>query len=117
MSEDQDYDFVTRRLEGDTVHFTPVQLKELVSDEINPRANLETELQKLTKYSSSSDLVVVIRVNRNVTIDRSKLRVPQLKIAQLWILGNRSPDQTKWCLIGDILNRPEITEFDYPVAH
>lgn len=114
MHEDQDYDFVARRIESGTIIYTPVQLKVLVPSRINPNSTLEGEIQKLEKYSCSGDLVVVIRVSRDGPVDYGAIKIPKLPIAQLWVLGTLSPDQSRWCIVGDLLDHPEVVEFEYP---
>ena len=52
--ECSDYDFVSVRQHGDTLYYTPIQMKELVPEETNPNTSIEKEIEKLKKYSKSA---------------------------------------------------------------
>lgn len=112
--EQSDYDFVACWKDQDGLVFTPVQLKEVAPDSINTKSNLQGEINKLAKYSSSKDLVVAIFLNKRCKTDFSDLTIPKLNIAELWIFGAVSLDQSKWFIYGDMLKAPQYTEFDYP---
>ena len=62
--EDQDYDFVATWQSGDTRTFSPVQIKEIVPEDLNPSADLEKVITSLSKYASSTDLTIAIPLNR-----------------------------------------------------
>ncbi len=88
IKEDDDFDCVIKAVEpdGHTV-FRPVQLKEFSNR--NPKGSkIQAEIDKLKKYSSG--LSVVFWVNRDVKIDLSKLDFSDLKIQQLWFMGDSS---------------------------
>lgn len=112
--EQSDYDFVTCWKDQDSLVFTPVQLKEVTPDSINVKSNLQDAINKLDKYASSKDLVVAIFLNKRCKTDFSDLTIPNLNIAELWIFGAISPDQSKWFIYGDMLKTPQYAEFDYP---
>jgi hypothetical protein len=40
-----------------------------------------------------------------------------LNIGSLWLLGASAPDQSKWFIVGNLLNNPRIFEFDYPILN
>ena len=112
--EDVDYDFVTVRVDGDTAHYCPVQLKELPPDERNPHATVEGLLAALPKRYAPTETVLVVRLNHagHVILDRDWPAVP---FAQLWFLWASAPDASKWSIYGDALaNGPGQWAFDYP---
>ena len=110
--EDSDYDIVTMWKKEDEVAFTPVQIKEIVPEKLNPYTNINKEIAKLTKYN---DVCVAIHINRSGKLELEKIEIPNLKISQLWLFGASSEDQSKWFIAGDILNNPGISEFKYPL--
>lgn len=114
-SENHDYDFVAMWMKDDIRHFAPVQLKEVVPSQINPKLTLQALIEQLgEKYVDSSDLTVAIYLNRETTFDLATLHVPPLRLGALWIFGGISPDQTEWGLWGDLLDGPIGTRFEYP---
>ena len=115
-SESQDYDFVASWEFGDTRMFSPVQIKELVPEHLNPHAERERVMASLSKYVSSPDLTVAIHLNKRIQFDLSSIEVPNLSIASLWLFGSISPDSSRWGLWGDLLAEPLGTQHDYPVA-
>lgn len=117
MLEEADYDFVAAYKNGDVLNFVPVQLKELVPTHVNPRAELQDELDKIAKYVDSKDLVIAFYLNTEKRIEFSELRFPVGVVAELWFFGASSQDQANWVLVGDMLgNNPVIYRFNYPDA-
>jgi len=114
--ENSDYDAVAKRIEKDTEIFTPIQIKEVVPNDINSETDLNKEIAKLSRYPVSNDTVVVIHVNRTGRLHLPSVRVPSLSIGSLWLLGASTPDQQKWFLAGNLLDNPRIFEFNYPLA-
>ena len=114
ISEDVDYDCVIRWLHNDVANYAPVQLKEFVPDDLNPTASIDDELSKLSKYATSPDLVVALFFNRALRINLSGIKIPALPIGELWLFGNKSPDQSTWLLYGDMLSKPALHEFEFP---
>jgi hypothetical protein len=112
--EAQDYDFVTLWQNGDETVYTPVQLKEVVPESLNPNSNVNTTLTKLTKYSGSDRTVVALLVNREIRLEFNSIQVPKLRLGGIWLYGAVSPDQQKWFIYGDLLNEPRLWEFEYP---
>jgi hypothetical protein len=112
--EDEDHDFISLWVIGDTQHYAPVQIKEFVPSNINPDSNLNEIISSLQKYSSSHDLIVGIHINREGSLDISKIDIPTLNIRELWLFGSLTQDQSKWFLIGDLLDKRGYYEFDYP---
>jgi hypothetical protein len=112
--EKSDYDFVGYFVKDDVEHFIPIQMKEFVPSEVNPAAELENEIEKLSKYVTSEGLCVAVYINRNIRIDFSQLKFSVPNIKELWFFGAKSEDQKYWWLVGNILEEPKIYEFIYP---
>jgi hypothetical protein len=113
--EASNYDFVATWTCGDVQHYAPVQLKEVVPQELNPRSSIQAIIEGLARYSSARELVVAIHVNQEGRFDPKHLQLPRLSIAELWIFGAASRDQSKWFLFGDMLTEPKYSYFDYPL--
>ena len=114
--EAQDYDFVATWESGGSRIFSPVQIKEIVPEYLNPNTELEKVIESLSKYASSQDLTIAIHLNKRIQFDLSAIRVPKLSIASLWIFGAVSPDARRWGLWGVFLAEAVGTEHVYPVA-
>lgn len=114
--ESQDYDFVASWFVDDEQHLAPVQLKEVVPVALNPMASLQATVNALAKYVDSEDLTVAIHLNQQARFDPSKLSVPPLCIAALWVFASVSPDQSLWGLWGNLLETREGSSFEYPIA-
>lgn len=113
--EAQDFDAVGRWDFEGTVLYSPIQLKEVVPAHLNPKASLEVEVSKLVKYVDSTDLTVVIYVNRLTQFDMREFKVPSgLRIAALWVIAALDPHQSEWGLWGDFLCEPQAGRFLYP---
>ena len=112
--ESEDFDCVARWVDGDTAHYTPIQLKEIPPDDLNSQASLEREIEKLAKYVAGSDLCVAFYLNRRLHIEPSQVSVPKLNIAELWLFGATAPDRSRWTLWGNFLDSPRSHEFTYP---
>jgi endonuclease YncB( thermonuclease family) len=114
ISEDEDYDCVVRWIDGDTEKYVPVQLKEVVPTDLNPATSIYKELSKLSKYVASPELVIALFLNRAGRIDLVSVKAPVLSVAELWFFGNKSRDQSKWMLYGNVLSNPLLYEFAFP---
>lgn len=116
--ERDDYDFVASWLDGDTQHFAPVQLKELVPEHLNARQTFEELLAKVEqKYTNSNDLTLAICLNRVGRFDPNDVRIDRdLRLAGIWVFGGVAPDQNKFGLWGDLLHDATCLgiEFEYP---
>jgi len=113
--EAQDYDFVALWKNDDEAIYTPVQLKEVVPESLNPNSNVNDILAKLTKYSDSHRTVVALRVNREIHLELNSLQFPKIRLGGIWLYGAvGGPDQQKWSIYGDLLNEPQLWEFEYP---
>jgi hypothetical protein len=114
--EKSDYDFVGVYPEEGYLNYIPIQMKELVPEQVNPDAQLENELKKLQKYTDSQDLCVAIHLNRNESFDFKDINLPELNIRELWFFGAKDRSQSEWRILGDILNNPKVYEFFYPTT-
>lgn len=112
--ESQDYDFLASCIIGAEQHIVPVQLKELVPDELNSDANLPAVIESLKKYTDSKDLTVVIHLNRRIRFESEKFQCPPLNVGGLWMFGAATPDQSEWSLWGDFVGEVSGTRFSYP---
>jgi hypothetical protein len=115
--EDSDTDFVAAYKLGDETHFVPIQMKELVPEQVADQVDLQKEIDKLGKYVSSNDLVVAFHLNRTHTVEISKLDFSKVPVKELWFVGATIPDQSNWVLLGNLLS-PNWRHyfFPYPVA-
>jgi len=114
LLEDQDYDFVTRwKNVGETI-YTPVQLKEVVSESLNPHSTVNATLAKLAKYAGSNRTVVALLVNREIHLELDSIQFPNVPLGGIWLYGATAPDQQTWLIYGDLMNEPQLWEFDYP---
>ena len=112
--ERQDYDIIARIIDKNEAHFVPVQLKEWVPDFLPDAKDLQSELDKLSKYADSGDLVVAFHLNRTCHIQFDSLSLPE-NIAELWFFGAKDQTQSHWILIGNLLSKSVRTyEFEYP---
>lgn len=115
-SEEADYDFIIYCVEEES--FIPLQMKELVPEKLNKDTDIQKEINKLKKkYVDSEDLCVALYINRlEKSLDVSRIDIAGLNIAELWLFGAASPDQSKWKIIGNLLDSPKTYEFTYPNA-
>jgi hypothetical protein len=112
--EAEDYDFVVRWVEGETLNYCPVQLKELVPEDLNPTTSLRELIDGLSKYGTESDTVLAIKLNRQDNVEL--LTQPDIRFKQLWFFGATAPASSRFCLYGDALGGPEYFPFDYPAS-
>ncbi|MGZ5171066.1 MAG: hypothetical protein ACXWCY_26895 [Burkholderiales bacterium] len=113
-SEAQDYDFVATWIYEGSRHFSPVQLKEVVPQELNGCASVQYTVNALSKYVDSADVTVAIHLNRAIHFDPEGLSIPPLNIGALWVFGAVSEDRRAWGLWGNLLETRQGTRFDYP---
>lgn len=113
--EDQDFDFVASWAIGNSPHFIPVQLKEVVPASLNPSATIDSVIHSLEKYTDSSDLTVAIHLNQVGRFEPEALKLQHLKLASVWVFGAVTADQSLWSLWGDFTkDDPSFTQFSYP---
>lgn len=114
--EDQDFDFVASWVIGDSQHFAPVQLKEVVPTALNTSATLASVICGLEKYTDSLDLTVAIHLNQVGWFDPDALRLQHLKVASVWVFAAVAADQSLWNLWGNFTeDDPDCNQFSYPV--
>lgn len=113
--EAQDYDAVATWPSDAERYFAPIQIKEVVPEGLNPNITVQDVINDLQKYVNSDDLTVVIHLNRDLRgFAPLELMIPPLKIAALWILAARTPDQSQWMLWGNFMETIRWGEFSYP---
>lgn len=117
QAESSDYDVVARYVLGDTAHYVPVQLKELVPAIVNSTADLQSELDKIAKYVDSSDLAIAFHLNGERRVEFGQLQMPKSAVGELWFYGATTLDQRNWLLIGDMLKEQHHAHaFQHPGA-
>jgi hypothetical protein len=114
QAESQDYDAVAMYEVPPHRHFAPIQVKEVVPNEVNPAISIQDVVNGLQKYGDSRDLTVVVHLNRVTRFSLSQLVIPPLKIAALWIFGAIGPNQQRWVIWGSFLENVRWGEFEYP---
>jgi hypothetical protein len=114
FAEEQDIDFVARYEMDDTVKFVPLQMKEIVPQQVLDSASLQNEIDKLSKYGDSRDLVVAFHLNRDAHIVPEQLDFSRAKVKEVWIVGYSGKEQN-WLLLGNMIgNNPGASTFPYP---
>lgn len=116
LHEEADFDSIALRYTDGVEYYTPIQIKELVPESLNPDTDLNKEIKKLVKYPTSKDCAVVIHHTRAGKLDLSTIKIPTLQIGSLWVIGALNPYQNRWFLAGDLLEAPRIIEFDFPTT-
>lgn len=88
LHESEDFDCVFRaeRPRGE-VAYKPVQLKQLPCHGVNPHADIQTEINKLQKYSSRT-LMIAYWINRDIRLDLQQLNFDKLNVEQIWLFGD-----------------------------
>ncbi len=113
--EEQDFDFVTSWTIDNIRHFSPVQLKEVVSPQLNPLTSLNSIIESLVKYADSSNLNVAIHLNQSLNFNPELLKLTHLKLASVWIFASVTKDQSIWNLWGNFIEtNPSMIQFKYP---
>lgn len=112
--EDQDYDAIFTWKDGSVQNFAPVQMKEVVPEELNPKQKIQDVLSKLKKYVTSEDLVVGIKINRNVRLEAKDLAVEGLPVSEVWFFGATDPNEKRWSLFRKLEDQIEITYHELP---
>jgi hypothetical protein len=111
-----DEDCVARWAVGDDFDFAPVQLKLLVSAETNPAADLEADMNRKLKDCRAPKLHFVWTINREITLHPSKLKLPNLHVAGVWIQCGVSRDGKSWMLHGNFVDGLTSQAFTYPAS-
>lgn len=101
--EADDFDFVTAWVDKREMTFCRVQLKEVVNEEINPNADIQTSIDQLCRYDLSG-IAVAMKINRSVHFDPKAITVPkELRIGSLWIFGCITLDKSEYGIWGDFV--------------
>ena len=103
VEEASDFDSIFTWTVGSTQFYSPIQLKELVPKKTNSDATLRSIIHSLKKYKDSHDLIVGIKLNREERIDFSELDFSGVGVSEIWCFGATKPDESEWCLVGDLL--------------
>lgn len=103
--EEQDYDFVSRWEEDGWLKYCPIQLKEIVPEELNETITVQKIIDKLERYTDSADVTFVLKLNRVCQFNPSDIVISDnLSIGGLWVFGSVSEDQSEFALWGNFLN-------------
>ena len=116
-TEDQDYDFIARYILKDTIHYAPVQLKELVDNQTYKLASIDKILDGLKKYSDLENLAIAVKLGGGFRFDPSSVTMPpDLKIGSFWVFGTIDELQDKWVIWGDFASHTSPTGimYEYP---
>ncbi|MEM7768238.1 MAG: hypothetical protein AAF253_12235 [Pseudomonadota bacterium] len=117
-AEDQDFDFVTCWAVDGVQHICPVQLKEVAPADLDPGGGLEKVFESLGRYADTKDLVVAVKLGREMRFEAAETKIPDgLTLAEMWVFGAITPDQSKWAIWGDFMQGPvsQGRVFDDPV--
>jgi hypothetical protein len=117
MIEEEDYDCVLRFKAEGKLRYSRVQLKEVVPPSINPNAAIESELAKLSKYSTSNQTLVAVHINQEGPLEFSSIKKPKTSFAEIWLYSALEADQSRWFLFGDLLDRPQAFEVPWPTSY
>lgn len=114
MHEHEDYDCILRWKVQHRTCYQAVQLKEIVPKSLNRMSEIDTELQKLSKYVGSEKTIAAFHLNQSGLVDFSNMKKPKTSISAIWLYGALTPNQSQWFLYGDVLKRPVLRETSYP---
>lgn len=113
--ESSDYDSIFMLQEENSDSYFPVQMKELVPNEINPKATLQSIINNLEIYTNSPDLIVGIKLNRNENFNFSNISTEKAKVAEIWCFGSTEKNESKWGLYGNLLSN--YRHYNYELSH
>jgi hypothetical protein len=114
--EDADFDAVFTWQEGGIQNFSPVQMKEVVPEELNKNQKIQDVLDSLHKYATSDDLVVAIKINRDVRLEADKIITDGLPVAEVWLFGATDPHEKTWGLFNKSGDNIEQSVHELPPA-
>ena len=96
-------------------HYEPVQLKEIVPEDVNPRQTLETLLADIARrYCTGEVLTIAIHLNRDLVTTLGKITVPALPGVTFYVFGLCGVN--RGFLVKDPFGQFEVVEFDIPRA-
>ncbi len=111
--EESDYDFVTSWVKDETRNYAPVQLKELVPEDLNPESTLEALFRSSSKYAPTRTVLAIL-INRPTEVPIADLDLEAVPFSEVWCFWQASADGSRWMLQGDVLGHSQHTEFLYP---
>lgn len=117
--EKEDYDIVCRYPKGDTLCYTPVQLKEVTPKSLNQKSSVEQILKScMKKYANLDELILGVFVNQATDEGNSHFKIPKgFKAKGLFLYGCCSPDSSEWFMMGDLmLADSTLIKFTYPMV-
>jgi hypothetical protein len=92
-----------------------IQLKEVVSEEIDSEHSLQVVLNGLQKkFTEAGGIAIGIYMNRTGPIKLESYIFPKLNGGSIWIFGQGGRPPEDCCLVGDVLNKPKCYFFNYP---
>lgn len=112
--EESDHDVVFATIVKDLPHFLPVQLKEVVPEDLNPTANVQKIIDDTVSKRSYQDTLLAIKITQNYRFDPTEIVVPPFSFAGIWIFAAVSADQSRWALWGDFIDDRLGTIFEVP---
>ena len=110
--ESLDYDCIVRFNLPSEQSFNPVQLKEIVPFSVNPKFSILSFLGSLRKYTDSKDLIVAIKVGRQ--IGDMNLPIGDLGLGGLFFYGQDPQNPNSLWLRGDCQRDPQDYEYHWP---
>jgi hypothetical protein len=113
--EKSDYDSIFTWNDGNLQHYAPVQVKELVPEETNPTATLKAIIESLKKYVNSPELIIGIKLNRQIQFGLSSIECNDISVGEIWCFCATMADESKWSLFGDLLTEyKQQYEYELP---
>jgi len=112
--EKSDYDSIFTWNDGSSQCFSPVQMKELVPEETNPNTTLEAIIESLKKYVNSPELIIGIKLNRQIQFVLSSIECNDVPVGEIWCFGATTEDESRWSLFGDFLTECKQYEYELP---
>jgi hypothetical protein len=105
--KDRDFDAALRWGDAASPSFATLQLKEVVCSELCLSASLEAVIAKFEGYAGRDELIGAIFVNRDLVLDPKALKIPALKLRELWIYGLSDCGEPRLFFLGDLLAEPQ----------
>jgi hypothetical protein len=72
---------------------------------------------ELWEYPKSEQTIVAVHVNQEGPLVWSAITKPTTSVAEIWLYASLTPDQSRWFLYGDLLNRPQSFEIPWPTTY
>ena len=112
--ESSDFDIVCRIQTPSKIEYLPVQLKEVVPEDLNNQTDAQIVLNKLSEYCTSNDTAVSVYLTRPHSAG-TPFRVPSnLQLESLWLVGLTEINPLRFVIIGDCLSCQEFYNFGVP---